>query len=81
MKTLDNFTNRELLGQICKNIGKKLMLLPGAKQIHKFWKSHPGFRLLIYVSVFLFLFGWFLFECFFPWWDGVVRFLNHVIWG
>lgn len=35
-------------------------------------------RFWIVVFVFLFLWGM---KIFLEWWDGVVRFLNYVIWG
>ena len=33
-----------------------------------------------WIAVFVFLFLWGM-KIFFEWWDGVVRFLNYVIWG
>ena len=33
-----------------------------------------------WIAVFVFLILWGL-KLFFEWWDGVVRFLNYVIWG
>lgn len=33
-----------------------------------------------WITVFVFLFLWGM-KIFFEWWDGVVQFLNYVIWG
>lgn len=33
-----------------------------------------------WIAVFVFMFLWGM-KIFFEWWDGVVRFLNYVIWG
>lgn len=44
-----------------------------AKKYRVWWQR-------FWIAVFVFLFLWGM-KIFFEWWDGVVQFLNYVIWG
>lgn len=76
MKTVNEIVNNSISGLITAlefvdgRFGRKVLKRP----YRSVW------RVLTYGSLFLLLWN-FIIVSLFRWWDGVVRFLNYVIWG
>ena len=84
---LINSSDNECYDKIARKLNREPLYLTALKAVDgRFGRKvlkrpyRRVWRVLTYGSLFLLLWN-FVIVPFFQWWDGVVRFLNYVIWG